>query len=621
MVNSALFLEDAVFLKRVTICGFRSFRKKTDLFLSNRTTVLIGPNDHGKSNALMAINCASNETTFRTVDVNDRPGSEAPFISFMVELTSRDLQKIRADLDRLFPSIEVVDPDSGKKTTAQIPEIQLWLDDLGQRSQVELRREPEKPLTLIMTPGISETGKAKLQPVLLPSLPRVILLSQDALRQTADTVTTTTLDKNEVMQGVFKLAGIWDQRNTLLGNNNRRNTKELRAASDVLTRKIRENWTQGNDLKFHLEYLNSDIRLTVEDTADTVTAVEERSLGFTSYFAMRMLLVARTDTANPNGYVFMFDEPGLNLHPKGQVDLQNVFEDIARTNQIIYSTHSVFLINKNYPDRNHLIFKNREGSNIDSKPFVGGWAKVKEHLGLYLSANFLFSDKVLLVEGATDEIYIPLILQGLIERNLFQGDLNSFAIQATNTDQNMLATASFYLAEERRVAVLVDGDAEGRKRKARIEAWAAKAKVKCPIIGLGDLLPSPSIEDFLQPDVFSLALLSACRAAVNAGILKDENEWETKLKEKLKNRDAAVSLVKHVEQAQEAVFGEPLSKVWIARKYSELLLSPDDASLSQIDWNVYWSSQPVKDLSDRIWKALDLAMRGDTSHIPLAVTP
>lgn len=66
-------------------------------------------------------------------------------------------------------------------------------------------------------------------------------------------------------------------------------------------------------------------------------------------FNMRMLLVARTDKAVPNGYIFMFDEPGLNLHPKGQVDLQNVFEDITKTNQIIYSTHSVFLINKNYP--------------------------------------------------------------------------------------------------------------------------------------------------------------------------------------------------------------------------------------------------------------------------------
>ena len=190
------------------------------------------------------------------------------------------------------------------------------------------------------------------------------------------------------MQGVFRLAGIWESRERLLGGNTRRNQDELRDASERLTSRVRENWTQGKDLEFFLEYVASDIRLTVKDKAKTVTAVSERSNGLTAYFAMRMLLVARTDQASPNGYIFMFDEPGLNLHPKGQVDLQNVFEDIARTNQIIYSTHSVFLINKNYPERNHLVYKNEHGSNIDNKPFVGGWAKVKEHLGLYYLQTF-----------------------------------------------------------------------------------------------------------------------------------------------------------------------------------------------------------------------------------------
>jgi hypothetical protein len=125
------------------------------------------------------------------------------------------------------------------------------------------------------------------------------------------------------MQGVFHLAGIWDDRELLLSGNTRQNDDELREASKRLTTEIRKNWTQGRDLEFHLEYVNNDIRLSVKDTAKTVTAVAERSDGFTAYFAMRMLLVARTKQTVPNGYIFLFDEPGLNLHPKGQVDLQN----------------------------------------------------------------------------------------------------------------------------------------------------------------------------------------------------------------------------------------------------------------------------------------------------------
>ncbi len=72
----------------------------------------------------------------------------------------------------------------------------------------------------------------------------------------------------------------------------------------------------GQDLDFILDYVNNDIRLTVKDTARTVTAVEERSDGFTACFAMRMLLVAAPTKPTPNGYLFMFDEPGLKPPPE-----------------------------------------------------------------------------------------------------------------------------------------------------------------------------------------------------------------------------------------------------------------------------------------------------------------
>jgi predicted ATP-dependent endonuclease of OLD family len=357
----------------------------------------------------------------------------------------------------------------------------------------------------------------------------------------------------------------------------------------------------------------------VKDTAKTVTAVGERSEGFTAYFAMRMLLVARTETAQPHGYVFMFDEPGLNLHPKGQVDLQNVFESIAGTNQIIYSTHSVFLINKNYPDRNHLVFKNADGSNIDNKPFVGGWAKVKEHLGLYLSANFLFSDKVLLAEGPSDEVYLPLILQGLIERNKFEGDLNAFAINSSLNDAETVASANMYTKEDRRVAVLVDGDEAGTKRKTRVDKWSKQADRKCPVVILSEFKPAPcSIEDYLEPSTFRDAVALACKEAIEAGILEPRRDtWETELRTQLNSKESK-SLGKRVEEVVQSLFGEPLSDIWIARKYSELLRAEEPQAKANID--AYWSDVILQRLANALWKALDLPIRGDVKAIPLTTT-
>jgi predicted ATP-dependent endonuclease of OLD family len=392
----------------------------------------------------------------------------------------------------------------------------------------------------------------------------------------------------------------------------------LREASKRLTTEVRKNWTQGKDLEFHLEYVNNDVRLSVKDTAKTVTAVADRSDGFTAYFAMRMLLVARTKQTAPNGYIFLFDEPGLNLHPKGQVDLQNVFEDIAQNNQIIYTTHSVFLINKNFPTRNHLVYKNEHGSNIDTKPFIGGWAKVKEHLGLYLSANFLFADKILLAEGPTDDIYLPSIIQGLISRGHFDGDLNALAIRAGLNSKDMLAVASTYISEERAVTVLVDGDIEGEQRKSRIEKWAASKKKKCPVLILSEYCKAPcAIENFLEPTLYTDAVIAASKHLTDDGTLATPaGEWQTELK-KLLATDDNHTLGKRAENATKTILGEAISDVLIAIKYAEVLQKAEEQKPTPEYLTNYWAGAELRRLANALWSTLGLPMRADTNAIPL----
>lgn len=617
-------------LKTVNISGFKSFRKTAKLPISGRTTVLVGPNDHGKTNALQAIDRLNASKPFQPTEVNDRlQGQDAAYISYVFGLDAPEVQALREAAQGSLQTVKLPESPSSPAQVVQaivegmgntpdyIVHLRPWLDKLDSTPEVELIRQPEKSVQVKLD-DLPESLRPIVASAVMSKLPNVFLFTPDALRQLPDTVDLAALEKNEVMQGVFRLAGIWENRARLLSGNTRKNQDELRDASQNLTTRVRQNWTQGLDLEFYLEYVGNNVRLTVKDTSKSVTGVAERSEGFTAYFAMRMLLVARTNSAQPNGYVFMFDEPGLNLHPKGQVDLQNVFEDISQKNQIIYSTHSVFLINKNYPDRNHLIFKNEDGSNIDNKPFAGGWAKVKEHLGLYLSSNFLFSDKILLAEGITDEIYIPLILQGLVANDRFKGDLNAFAIHSGYTQTEMIASADMYLREGRRTAILVDGDEEGNRRKQRIGQWKSRSKRDCPVLSLGDLKKPPcSIEDFLEPSLYREAVVVACREAVDSAVLQAKTEaWEADLRAQLERKENK-TLGKRVEEVLANLFGEPISDVWIARKYGELLRaekSPGSANLA-----AYWNDADLTRLATELWKALELPNRGDTADIPLTI--
>jgi hypothetical protein len=630
-------------LTAATIAAYKSFRKPVTVYCSDRTTILIGPNDHGKTNVLLAIQKLNPQQEFPRQEVNDRTKENGPSsVTFTLRLTEAERRTIS---DAVTPLQEKETATLAEQYTATAAaagaavggspptetnmhtltlqdlagagSLQSWWEKTEKSSEITFKRTPDGPLELT-TNLRSETTRAGLLAILEPLLPKVFLFTPAVLRQLPDTVNLASLQENQVMQGVFHLAGIWEDREQLLSGNTRQNDDELREASKRLTTEVRKNWTQGKDLEFHLEYVNNDVRLSVKDTAKTVTAVADRSDGFTAYFAMRMLLVARTKQTTPNGYIFLFDEPGLNLHPKGQVDLQNVFEDIAQNNQIIYTTHSVFLINKNYPTRNHLVYKNEHGSNIDTKPFIGGWAKVKEHLGLYLSANFLFADKILLAEGPTDDIYLPSIIQGLISRGHFDGDLNALAIRAGLNSKDMLAVASTYISEERAVTVLVDGDIEGEQRKSRIEKWATSKKKKCPVLILSEYCKAPcAIENFLEPTLYTDAVIAASKHLTDDGTLATPaGEWQTELKKLLTTEDNH-TLGKRAENATKTILGEAISDVLIAIKYAELLQKADEPKPTPEFLTNYWAGAELRRFANALWSTLGLPMRADTKAISL----
>ena len=62
----------------------------------------------------------------------------------------------------------------------------------------------------------------------------------------------------------------------------------------------------------------------------------------------------------------MIDEPGSFLHPQGQKDVLKELTTLSLTNQVIYTTHQTFLINKNIPDSVRIIKREKRGRGEDA---------------------------------------------------------------------------------------------------------------------------------------------------------------------------------------------------------------------------------------------------------------
>ncbi len=289
------------------------------------------------------------------------------------------------------------------------------------------------------------------------------------------------------MRGLFLYAGLQPEEWKSIFTQDSRSTMRLEQASAKLNETLRASWSQGKELTFRLAHDSKRSRITLEikdpAVATTFTKPSRRSSGFTHFFALKTVLHALQSESRKSSYLWIFDEPGIHLHPDGQRDLIQVMETLGKTNQVLYTTHSIFLVNQNYPTRHRLLVRAEGGTVLDAKPFLSRWRTTLDALGLSLAGTVLFAPHVLLVEGDSDGIFVAALLRRLIADEKLDIDLNRFAAIATGDAANTgvllrILTDGAPGASRPRVGVLVDGDGGGKDRLKAIDSLMAERDVQ-----------------------------------------------------------------------------------------------------------------------------------------------
>lgn len=152
------------------------------------------------------------------------------------------------------------------------------------------------------------------------------------------------------------------------------------------------------------------------NTSGPTTLLSERSDGLKWFLNMYIdILVNNLEDKN---VVFLIDEPGVFLHVDAQKKVLELFDELSRENQIIYTTHSPFMLDENRIDRIRVMQKNREGyseiiSSVMSEKIAGKsnsetLSPLVSALGMKLYQNLgMDKDKLnVITEGFTDAIYL-----------------------------------------------------------------------------------------------------------------------------------------------------------------------------------------------------------------------
>jgi predicted ATP-dependent endonuclease of OLD family len=573
-------------LTKLKIKGFKSVKGGEILATDDRITILIGANDHGKSNLLAAILCLNDDQRLSPDDLNwDLTAPDSLEITWHFKADDATLAKLKELGPHHPPSYSEIlkgSPSPEPEATFAISsenEI-IFSRDLA----VNGVRVAAAPVPVLIS---NEKDVLALRP-------RVELFDPPS-GSLVDQVTLPQLDTPafEFMQGIFRLAGLWETRDLVFVQNDT-TSRQLKEASDALTTILNDQWNQGKDLKWIFEHTGTNgdtIVIKIEDPAikGRYTRPSLRSSGFRSYFLLSMIIYARTQKTPNDSYIYLFDEPGTYLHPSAQLDLQRSFETIADQAQLVYTTHSIFLISKNYPARNRVIAKTINGTKIDQKPFTKNWKSVRQSLGILLSNNFLIAEKTLLVEGPSDALYFLDALKRMKEAGKIDADLNDMSIVDAGDAQNYVAMAKIMLLEGRSIVALADGDAAGKKLKNQLE-HVCEAEIKARKLHI-HLLP----ENRSSEDIF--ANIDALRSAVKKSFNRLVDDKTRTPKEGIDIEESVkeiitvegTSLGRTIEKATRSWFtpADKISKLLIAIFYEDEAdnskATPPDVALTELE--------------------------------------
>lgn len=234
--------------------------------------------------------------------------------------------------------------------------------------------------------------------------------------------------------------------------------------------------------------------------------LEGRSRGFQWFFSFYLVFLVESEEGHKDA-ILLLDEPGLHLHPTAQQELIAFFERLSEDNQLIYTTHSPFLIDGEHLHRVRPVTEDESGH---SRISVETWPKDRETIfplqaaAGYAMVRGLFQHKDnLLVEGMSDYYYLHALRVQCraSDRESLSDDIY---ITACGGTKNVGHIASLFLGQEVRPLVLLDGDDAGRARRDALikELYAAHGTA---ILMLDDALDragtETEVEDILGEEV------------------------------------------------------------------------------------------------------------------------
>lgn len=433
-------------ISEVRLQNFRNIQDTGFVELENVTT-LIGKNESGKTSTLEGIYSFDQEYEYTERDLSNTAkevdeGGPIPIVSLRFELSEQLI-------DEFYP---------------------------------EISDEIDPPLTITRTKYFDNSYESDIDPSIDEDieLPTPNLLYYDSYNLISDTASLDQLNNGDrdTFKNLLSIGGLSseDFNSSQLAQFN-----TVERAENRIEDKLNEAWSQKS-LNIRLNWVDSEdtIHLLIQDQLNPDSAVDERPLtypsqrseGFQWFLSFYINLLSESDSSGLESKVLLLDDPAVFLHPEGKRDWLESVNEIGENEQVIFSSHSPYLIDKRYPSRIRAVEDTpRAGTKIREDIFGSDshtLEPLRNALGVDLGSSPFVSRRQLLVEGPTEYYVIAAVanyFSQVLEREIFSWE----EVSVMPVRGDVVGMASWLESEGIDYAILLDSDQAGQDVYDRIE--------------------------------------------------------------------------------------------------------------------------------------------------------
>jgi predicted ATPase len=288
---------------------------------------------------------------------------------------------------------------------------------------------------------------------------------------------------------------------------------ELESISSLLTQRVKEHWHQNDHLRLRvaIEVQQSEtvtphrfLQFRVEDTRhDFSNSLDRRSTGFRWFISF---IASFLEFEQNENLIMLLDEPGLSLHARAQMDLMDTIETkLAKDRQVLYSTHSPFLVRTNRLERVRIT--EDQGTTLGAIA-INDAGKVTDRdtlfplqaaLGYDVAQSLFIGNQNVLLEGVSDFVYLTTVSDRLESEGRTHLAPTTRLLPAGGASS--IPTFIALLGTQLDIVVLLDGNTD----RQRIDNAIAQGRLsETRVIDLTNFsaVTGADVEDLFEPSEY-----------------------------------------------------------------------------------------------------------------------